>query len=40
MPLVRNFVDPLAVNGKTFKEIEEMVKMVYSKKALNKNAAV
>jgi hypothetical protein len=36
MPLIRDFVDALAVAGKPFKEIEERVKMVYGDKALRK----
>jgi hypothetical protein len=36
MPPVRNFVTALAVAGKTFKDIEETVKTIYSNKALKK----
>jgi hypothetical protein len=38
MPPIRDFVDALAVAGKPFKEIEEMVKKVYRDKALKKRS--
>ncbi len=36
MPPIRDFVGALAVAGKLFKEIEEMVKKAYGDKALKK----
>ncbi len=36
MPPIRNFIGALAVAGKSFKEIQETPKNIYSKKALKK----
>jgi hypothetical protein len=36
MTLIHDFVGALAVPGKSFKEIEETVKMVYDDKALKR----